>query len=32
MTHGNFQQWRSKDSTDSLERALELKEMAMELA
>jgi ATP-dependent DNA ligase len=31
LSHANFQQWRSKDSTDSLERALELKEMAMEL-
>lgn len=31
LSHFNFQQWRSKDTTDSLERALELKEMAMEL-
>lgn len=33
LSHGNFQRWRDdeKDSTDTLERALELKEMAMEL-
>jgi len=31
LSHANFQEWRTKTETDSLERALELKELAMEL-
>lgn len=32
LSHGNFQMWRDdKDTTDTLARAMELKEMAMEL-
>ncbi len=31
LSHGNFQRWRDKNETDTLERAQELKQMAMEL-
>ena len=31
LSHANFQEFRDKDTTDTLERALELKQMAMEL-